>query len=107
VYGGLSLNGDITPKDQLQQFIDDALDEIEFIRGPPDSKWGKVRAHLGHPEPWKLEYVEIGNEDWLAGAPAGWESYKEYRFPMFLEAIKKAWYVMRSPLLLRKLLDLG
>ncbi|TRX91476.1 hypothetical protein FHL15_007700 [Xylaria flabelliformis] len=69
VYAGLSLNGDVTPKDQLQPFIDDALDQIEFIRGPPDSKWGAVRASLGHPQPWKLEYVEVGNEDWLAGAP--------------------------------------
>ncbi|KAI1396540.1 glycoside hydrolase family 51 protein [Hypoxylon fuscum] len=91
VYDGLSLNGDITPKSQLQYFIDDALDEIEFIRGPVDSKWGSVRAELGHPEPWKLEYVEIGNEDWLAGAPEGWETFKEYRFPMFLDAINEAY----------------
>ncbi|KAI0449085.1 alpha-N-arabinofuranosidase A [Xylaria acuta] len=91
VWAGLSLNGDITPKDQLQTFIDDALDQIEFIRGPPDSKWGAVRARLGHPQPWKLEYVEVGNEDWLAGAPDGWNTYKEYRFPMFLEAINKAY----------------
>ncbi|KAI1473421.1 glycoside hydrolase family 51 protein [Daldinia eschscholtzii] len=91
VYDGLSLNGDITPKDQLQFFIDDALDQIEFIRGPASSKWGSVRASLGHPEPWKLEYVEIGNEDWLAGAPKGWDTFKEYRFPLFLEAINKAY----------------
>ncbi|KAI0421854.1 alpha-N-arabinofuranosidase A [Xylaria grammica] len=91
VYAGLALNGDVTPEDQLQQFIDDALDEIEFIRGPPDSKWGAVRAELGHPEPWKLEYVEVGNEDWLAGAPNGWETYKDYRFPLFLEAINEAY----------------
>ncbi|KAI8950634.1 alpha-N-arabinofuranosidase A [Xylaria longipes] len=91
VYAGLSLDGDITPKDQLLPFIDDALDQIEFIRGPPNSKWGGVRAQLGHPQPWKLEYVEVGNEDWLAGAPEGWNTYKDYRFPMFLEAINKAW----------------
>ncbi|KAI0377580.1 glycoside hydrolase family 51 protein [Hypomontagnella monticulosa] len=91
VFDGLSLNGDITPQDQLQQFVDDALDQIEFIRGPADSKWGSVRAELGHPEPWKLEYVEIGNEDWLAGAPRGWETFKQYRFPMFLDAINKAY----------------
>ncbi|KAI1811823.1 alpha-N-arabinofuranosidase A [Poronia punctata] len=96
VYGGLSLNGDITPRDELQRFIDDALAEIEFISGPPDSKWGRVRARLGHPKPWKLQYVEIGNEDWLAGAPAGWETYKDYRFPMFLQAINEAWYVIAS-----------
>ncbi|GAW27044.1 putative alpha-n-arabinofuranosidase a protein [Rosellinia necatrix] len=98
VYAGLSLNGDITPEDQFQYFIDEALDEIEFIRGPADSKWGAVRAQLGHPEPWKLEYVEIGNEDWLAGAPAGWNTYKEYRFPLFLEAINKAWFVLAFPM---------
>jgi len=90
VYSGLSLNGDITPQDQLQFFIDDALDQIEFIRGPIDSKWGARRAELGHPKPYKLRYVEIGNEDWLAGRPTGWETYKEYRFPMFLEAINAA-----------------
>ncbi|EGY18580.1 alpha-N-arabinofuranosidase A [Verticillium dahliae VdLs.17] len=89
VWAGLALNGDITPKDKLQPFIDDALDQIEFIRGPADSKWGARRAELGHPEPFKLDYVEIGNEDWLAGGAAGWESYKEYRFPMFLEAINE------------------
>ncbi|KAI5859696.1 glycoside hydrolase family 51 protein [Durotheca rogersii] len=91
VYGGLSLNGDTVPKDQLQGFIDDALDQIEFVRGPVDSKWGAIRAELGHPEPWKLRYVEIGNEDWLAGAPGGWQTYKDYRFPMFLEAINDAY----------------
>ncbi|KAI2616196.1 glycoside hydrolase family 51 protein [Hypomontagnella submonticulosa] len=91
VYDGLSLNGDITPQNQLQHFVDDALDQIEFIRGPANSKWGSVRAGLGHPEPWKLEYVEIGNEDWLAGAPRGWETFKQYRFPMFLDAINKAY----------------
>lgn len=90
VYSGLSLNGDITPKDKLQPFIDDALDQIEFIRGPVDSKWGARRAELGHPKPFKLRYVEIGNEDWLAGRPTGWQTYKDYRFPMFLEAINAA-----------------
>jgi alpha-L-arabinofuranosidase len=87
VYSGLSLNGDLASEDNLQPFIDDALDEIEFIVGPPDSKWGAVRASLGHPEPFKLESVEVGNEDWLAGRPAGWDAYKRYRFPRFLEAI--------------------
>ncbi|KAL8377635.1 hypothetical protein RB595_008364 [Gaeumannomyces hyphopodioides] len=87
VFAGLALDGGITPRDKLQPFIDDALDQIEFIRGPIDSKWGKRRAELGHPEPFELVYVEVGNEDWLAGGRAGWESYVKYRFPMFLEAI--------------------
>lgn len=87
VYAGLSLNGDITPQDKLQPFIDDALNEIEFITGGIDTKWGAVRAKYGHPAPFKLNYVEVGNEDWLAGAPDSWTTYKAYRFPMFLEAI--------------------
>ncbi|KAI6784903.1 uncharacterized protein J7T54_007997 [Emericellopsis cladophorae] len=91
VWAGLALNGDITPKDELQPFIDDALDQIEFICGPADSTWGSVRASLGHPDPWPLHYVEVGNEDWLAGGPEGWESYQEYRFPMFMEAIREAY----------------
>ncbi|KAI0156540.1 glycoside hydrolase family 51 protein [Xylariaceae sp. FL1272] len=91
VYAGLALNGDITPKEDLQPLIDNALEEIEFITGPPDSKWGRVRAQLGHPEPWELPYVEVGNEDWLAGGADGWSTYMAYRFPMFLEAINKAY----------------
>ena len=91
VWAGLSLNGDITPKEDLQPFIDDALDEIEFICGPADSKWGSRRAELGHPEPFPLRYVEVGNEDWLAGGEEGWQSYKDYRFPLFLEAINAAY----------------
>jgi alpha-N-arabinofuranosidase len=91
VYDGLSLNGDVTPRNKLQRFIDDALDEIEFVRGSADSKWGAVRASLGHPEPFNLEYVEVGNEDWLAGGDLGWNSYANYRFPMFQKAINKAY----------------
>ena len=91
VYGGLSLDGYIVPEDELQPWIEDALNEIEFIRGPANSTWGAKRAELGHPEPFKLNYVEVGNEDWLAGGAEGWESYKEYRFPMFLKAINEAY----------------
>ncbi|KAI1249214.1 hypothetical protein MGN70_008825 [Eutypa lata] len=87
----LTLNGDIVAEDDLPPFIDDALDQIEFIRGSADSKWGAVRAELGHPEPFKLEYVEVGNEDWLGGGAEGWTTYKDYRFPLFLNAINAAY----------------
>lgn len=50
--------------DSLQPFIDDVLDLIEFANGPTDSKWGKLRADMGHPEPFNLKYVGIGNEQW-------------------------------------------
>lgn len=91
MWAGLALNGDVTPQEDLQPFIDDALAEIEFVRGPADSPWGKRRAELGHPEPFELNYVEIGNEDWLAGYPGGWNSYREYRFKMFYDAIRAAY----------------
>lgn len=91
VYAGLSMDGSITPEDELQQFIDDALDQIEFLKGGVDTKWGARRAELGHPEPVDLHFVEIGNEDWYAGGQAGWDSYKEYRLPRFIEAISAAW----------------
>ena len=87
----MSLDGVVVSKDNLQQHITDALDQIEFVRGPVTSKWGKRRAELGHPEQFKLRYVEVGNEDWLAGGADGWNSYQEYRFPMFNDAIKKAY----------------
>jgi len=50
--------------DELQPYIDDCLDLIEFANGPADSKWGKVRADMGHPEPFNMKYIGIGNEQW-------------------------------------------
>lgn len=44
-------------------FVQDVLDSIEFARGSHNSKWGSVRAAMGHPEPFDLKYVAIGNED--------------------------------------------
>ena len=52
------------PLDSLQPYIDDVLDLIEFANGPADSKWGKVRADMGHPAPFNLKFVGIGNEQW-------------------------------------------
>jgi alpha-N-arabinofuranosidase len=91
VWAGLALDGGVTPQKDLQAYIDDALNEIEFVTGPANSTWGARRAELGHPEPFELNYVEVGNEDWLAGFPGGWESYRAYRFPMFYNAIRKAY----------------
>ncbi|MCR5818985.1 MAG: carbohydrate binding domain-containing protein [Prevotella sp.] len=50
--------------DALQPYIDDCLDLIEFANGPVDSKWGKLRADMGHPEPFNMKYIGIGNEQW-------------------------------------------
>lgn len=50
--------------DDLQPYIDDALDLIEFANGPVTSKWGKVRADMGHPAPFNLKQIGVGNEQW-------------------------------------------
>ena len=50
--------------DKLQPYIDDALDLIEFANGPVTSKWGKLRADMGHPATFNLKQIGIGNEQW-------------------------------------------
>jgi len=52
------------PADALQPYIDDALDLIEFANGDTTTKWGKMRAELGHPKPFNLKYLAVGNEQW-------------------------------------------
>ncbi|MBO5563471.1 MAG: carbohydrate binding domain-containing protein [Bacteroidales bacterium] len=52
------------PLEDLQTYIDDALDLIEFANGSVKSKWGKVRAEMGHPEPFGMKYLGVGNEQW-------------------------------------------
>ena len=50
--------------DDLQPYIDDALDLIEFANGSTDTKWGKLRADMGHPAPFNLKQIGVGNEQW-------------------------------------------
>jgi len=52
------------PMDQLQPYIQDCLDLIEFANGPADSQWGKIRAEMGHPEPFNMKFIGVGNEQW-------------------------------------------
>ena len=84
VYAGYSLKGDhIRPGPELTPFVEDALDEIEFATGDTSTKWGAVRARLGHPAPFPVKYVEIGNEDTFDRSG----SY-EGRYAQFYKAIK-------------------
>ena len=50
--------------DALQPYIDDALDLIEFANGDVTTKWGKLRADMGHPQPFNLKQIGVGNEQW-------------------------------------------
>jgi alpha-L-arabinofuranosidase len=54
----------VVPLDSLQPYIDDALDLIAFANAPATDPWGKIRAEMGHPEPFNLKYLAIGNEQW-------------------------------------------
>ena len=84
VYAGFSLDHEFVgagPK--LQPFVQDALDEIQYVTGGPNTKWGAQRVADGHPAPFPLTYVEVGNEDFFDSNG----SY-EGRFAQFFDAIK-------------------
>ena len=87
VFAGYTLNHTVVPQNQLAPYVQDALDEIQYAIGGTNTKWGAMRAADGHPAPYDLHYVEIGNEDWFDGTG----SYNNYRFPMFHDAIKAAY----------------
>lgn len=82
---GLYLNGDVVTKEDLGPYVQLALDELEFLTGKVSTRYGALRAKLGYPKPWKIRFLEVGNEDNLCG---GLDSYKSYRFQVFYEAIK-------------------
>ncbi|PJJ83568.1 alpha-L-arabinofuranosidase C-terminal domain-containing protein [Mucilaginibacter auburnensis] len=86
VYAGYSLNGDhVDPGPLLEPYVQDALEEIEYIIGDAKTTyWGKRRAADGHPAPFKLTYVEVGNEDWFDRS----NTY-DGRFNQFRAAINK------------------
>jgi alpha-N-arabinofuranosidase len=55
---------ELVPLDQLDPYVQDALDLIEFANGSADSKWGKVRVQMGHQAPFNLKMIGVGNEQW-------------------------------------------
>jgi len=55
---------EVVPLDQLDPYVQDALDLIEFANGDASSDWGKVRASMGHAAPFNLKYLGVGNENW-------------------------------------------
>jgi len=84
VYAGYSLQQEhVNPGPDLEPYVKDALDEIEYVTEGPETKWGAVRVQNGHPQPFKLTYVEVGNEDYFdrSGSYDG-------RYEQFYKAIK-------------------
>ncbi|MFN8207871.1 MAG: alpha-L-arabinofuranosidase C-terminal domain-containing protein [Bacteroidales bacterium] len=72
VNAGIS-HREVVPLDQMGQWIQDALDAIEYANGPVTSVWGGQRARNGHPQPFNLKYLEIGNENGQAPYAERWE----------------------------------
>lgn len=70
------------PMEQMGQYIQDVLDLIEYCNGAPTTTWGSRRAEAGHPEPFNLEYIGIGNEDHIT------PEFEE-RYAMIVKAIRK------------------
>ena len=87
VYAGYALKGDhITPGKDLEPFVQSAVDEVEYVTGDTSTKWGAERAKDGHPAPFPLHYIEIGNEDWFDKSG----SY-DARFAQIAKALRKSY----------------
>ncbi|TFF33374.1 alpha-L-arabinofuranosidase C-terminal domain-containing protein [Mucilaginibacter psychrotolerans] len=72
--------GQLVPLNELDPYVQDALDLIEFANGGPETQWGALRARLGHPKPFNLKMMGVGNEQWG-------EQYIQ-RWKIFTKAIK-------------------
>jgi alpha-L-arabinofuranosidase len=75
------------PVSELQPYVQDALDLIEFANGSVDTEWGKLRAEMGHPKPFNLKFLAIGNEQWG-------KEYPEHLAP-FIDAIRRQYPEIR------------
>ena len=80
-------HGGMTPYDQIQPWIDECLNAIEYANGPVTSKYGAMRAKNGHPEPFGLEYLEVGNENNQPDPRQQSDHYYE-RYEQFYNAIR-------------------
>ena len=79
-------SGELVPMNELNPYVQDALDLIEFANGPVTTPWGKIRSEMGHPKPFNLKLIGVGNEQW---GPEYIERYK-----VFEKAIKSKYPTM-------------
>ncbi len=78
--------GELVPMNDLNPYVQDALDLIEFANGSVDTPWGRIRSEMGHPKPFNLKLIGVGNEQW---GPEYIERYK-----VFEKAIKSKYPAM-------------
>lgn len=86
IYAGFSLDiwgqeGTSFPEDLMGDVVQDALYELEYCMGDVTTHYGALRAQHGHPDPFNISYIELGNEDWFS-------STYPYRFPLLYNGIK-------------------
>lgn len=83
-------HGGCTPYDQIDEWIQECLDALEYANGDVTTKYGKMRAEAGHPEPFNLEYIEIGNENYNFHMDNNSDQSDHYpeRYYAFYKAIK-------------------
>lgn len=89
VYAGFSLDiygqeGTSFPENKMHLVLEDILNELEYCMGDASTYYGGLRAEHGHPEPFQINMIEIGNEDWFS-------STYPYRFPFLYQGIKQAY----------------
>ncbi len=92
VFAGYALGqgGVIPAGPKLEPYVQEALEEIEYLTGDAKTtKWGAQRAKDGHPKPFKLTYVEVGNEDWFDRSGPDRNGTYDGRFAQFYDAIKQ------------------
>lgn len=88
VWSGEYLDGTIISEDDLEPYVQDALNELEFLMGDSSTTYGAQRIALGYTDPFNIKFVEVGNEDNLNG---GEETYIDYRFKMFYGVYYSSW----------------
>ncbi len=79
-------HGGFTPVDSIQSWVDECLNALEYANGPVTSKYGALRAKNGHPEPFNIEYLEIGNENNQRNVAQQSDRYYD-RFKIFKDAV--------------------
>ena len=99
VFAGYCLGrgGVIGAGPKLEPYVQEALEEVEYLIGDAQTtKWGAQRAKDGHPLPFKMQYVEIGNEDWFDRTGPDRNSTYDGRFAQFYDAIKKKYPQLKA-----------
>ncbi len=87
-------HGGMTPYDSIQPWIDECMNALEYANGPVTSKYGAMRARNGHPEPFGIEYLEIGNENNQPDPRQQSDHYYE-RYEQFYKAIRAKYPEMK------------